>query len=1311
MAILWRIEFFGGLRARRDNEVVTRFRTQKTAALLAYLALRPGPQPREVLVGLLWPDAEPDAARNSLSAALSSLRRQLEKNLLDGSILLADRASIGLNPTSFTTDISEFEHALKAAANSREDAERIRLLSQAVELYQGPALPGFYDEWAMAQARCREEEFFEASSDLIDLLDSEGQPERALHYARRGVSLYPGHEAWNLSLMRLLRGMGHHESVLRHYREFESILQRDGLTPSEAARRIAQDAERNVKTARNTAEPSVVEVAERPNQPVADQVQADQTQQEFAAPTPVASTQNVAMPLSTAALPASTVATPIVAAPTVAAPPPASALPVGTVALLMTDRPHEDKEAQYLAQELERHEGHILREAPDAALWVFSRASDAVTAVSKVQSSLLRLSPEDRPRMALCSGEVELVRGDYRGEALERVRRLHAAANRGQIVCCEATANLGRQADIHLQRSGTLLNDSQSSFRELGIYRLLDSGTECLFQVEYPAAPQFAPIRLAASISHRLPAQFTRFFGRNSEIEQLRRLLTRDNVRLLTLTGPGGSGKTRLAVETTRSLLSHWREAVWFVPLADITDTSFIFTAIRDTLKLPVAPNVSPQEQIVEALSNQPALLLLDNFEQLVEEGAAQVQELLERLPSLTILITSRQVLCLPGEREFPVLPLPVPHEELPPEKIKEYSSTALFIDRAQAARVDFRVDERNAAAVAAVCRRLDGIPLAIELAAARSLVLSPAQMLEKLKDRLDLLSTRQRGIPERHRTLRAAIEWSYGLLSPELQRFFTSLSVFRGGWTIEAAEAVCREPEALDFLTRLRECSLVVTEERPSEIRFRMLETLREYALSQLQDGERAEMERRYATHFMTMAEDSEPHLRGPEQAMWLERLDGEQDNFRAVLAWAVEHDATGALRLAAALAPFWETRGYYAEGRNWLERALARSTVPDDDPRAETPSTDDTRTRPLTGSGWLAYSSDLAPATVHQGRQGEVSVAAPLSDGPLCDMTAPGLVDGADETSRIEEVLGAGAGSEPEVLRARALCSAGRMAWYEMELVTARTLLEESLTTFRKCSDGIGTVSAINSLILVLSWQGECSVALSLLHEGKTILQQMPDRQRILPLLAGFGWAISWLSMAESLDDSWVINSEVERLARAANDKRSLAWALNGLGMCSYWRGDCAEARTFLQESEAYFRHLGEPNGVGHSVWAVSNVARLEGDYKEAYALNADSMTMGIGVKNYMGLPYHLESFAYLAIAVQKPQRAVQLLAAAEKTRELYRSRKQPLVVQEYENYLAVLRPMLSESEFQTAWAQGYARPTGAAIEYSLQDDYSPT
>jgi non-specific serine/threonine protein kinase len=409
-------------------------------------------------------------------------------------------------------------------------------------------------------------------------------------------------------------------------------------------------------------------------------------------------------------------------------------------------------------------------------------------------------------------------------------------------------------------------------------------------------------------------------------------------------------------------------------------------------------------------------------------------------------------------------------------------------------------------------------------------------------------------------------------------------LSVFRGGWTIEAAEAVCEEPEALDFLTRLRECSLIVTEEKPSEIASVCWRRYANMRLSQLGNDEAPQMERRYAIHFMAMAEDSEPHLRGPEQAMWLERLDSEQDNFRAVLAWAVEHDATGALRLAAALAPFWETRGHYSEGRNWLERALAKST----------PQEDHTQPR-------LERSHPSQNPHAESGSTEDTSITHNVEEFSC------GLADNVSQSRNQEQLLQTAQDAELEVLRARSLCGIGRLAWYEMDLVTARALLEESLSIFRKCGDGIGLVSAINSLILVLSWQGEYSLGLSLLHEGKTILQQMPDRERILPLMANFGWAISWLSVPEAQDDSWAINSEVERLARAANDKRSLAWALNGLGMCCYWQEDYAKARSFLQECEIYFVDLGEFNGMGHTAWAISNVERRQGRYAEAYTLNA--------------------------------------------------------------------------------------------------------
>jgi non-specific serine/threonine protein kinase len=1007
----WRVEMFGGLRARSassPDQPVTRFRTQKTAALLAYLALKPGPQPREVLCGLLWPDSPPEAARNSLSASLSSLRRQFEEGQ-SADVIVADRLSAGLNPQSFTSDVAEFSQAQKRADAAPDDAARIEALSQAVEIYGGPLLPGFYDEWAVAEARCREEEFIAATSDLLDLLEDAEAWERAAAAARRGLGLQPDQEAWHLSVVRAHLALGRPGAALRQFEELKQVLERSGGTPSPRAQKLAARAREQAQQAPAT--PQVLEA-----QP---QLQ----------PQPQLPTQVLAPVLPSAA------------APQVLAPPKSS--PGST---------------------------QVLGESPQPA----------------------------------------------------------------------------------------------------------PGSTQVL---EAPEAP---PASLKV-VGARLPTTLTRFFGRRLEITQIHRLLREDGERLVTLTGPGGSGKTRLAVEAARPLLGEWSETVAFVPLADLTDATFIFTAIRDALRLPAAPNLSPLEQVVEALSEAPALLLLDNFEQLVEDGAPLIQELLERLPLLSILITSRQVLGLPGEREYPVAPLPVPGEDASPERLKECSGTALFIDRAQAARVDFRVDERNARAVASICRRLDGIPLALELAAARSLVLSPAQMLEKLRSSSDLLSTRQRGVPERHRTLRAAIAWSYGLLSGELQQFFARLSVFRGGWTFEAAEEVCGEPEALDFLSRLRECSLIVTEERAGETRFRMLETLREYALEQLEAAERAAGEAAYCKYFVALAEESEPHLRGPEQAAYLERLEGEQDNFRAVLGWAMEHDASAALRLAAALAPFWETRGHYAEGRAWIEQALARTS-------AQSPS------------------------------------APPPNTSPSQPSSSPASSGAAEE-------------GESALSQARALHLAGRFAWFESDMGAAAARLEESLALFRAEGDVEGALEATGSLIMTRAWQGDERAAVALVREGMELRERIADRAAAVPTLAAFGCAIVFVASESVVPQARDVSEEALALARAAGDKKSEGVAQACLAAAS--TGKASGARPWRRTARAWLRSPTSARGGWPATRCGAWPRRAgAGSLEEARRCTEKSLRLQEGHRSPLGQPFCLDSCAMIAFDSGPPR-----------------------------------------------------------------------
>jgi non-specific serine/threonine protein kinase len=481
---------------------------------------------------------------------------------------------------------------------------------------------------------------------------------------------------------------------------------------------------------------------------------------------------------------------------------------------------------------------------------------------------------------------------------------------------------------------------------DLGVYRLRDLPTpERLFQVNYAGAAEtvFPPLRAEAGYASNLPVSFTRFFGREPEIGQLCDLLLDSGTRLVTLSGPGGTGKTRLALEVASRLVPSFSGAVWFVSLADLSDAALIGDALVGALRLPRTPGREPLEQAIEALSKQPSLLVLDNFEQLVEAGAGVVRTLLERVPDLTILVTSRQLLGLSGEREFALSPLPTPGGAADtPERLSLYGSVQLFVDRAQAVKPDFQVTNANAPAVAELCDRLEGIPLAIELAAARAQVLTPAQMLAQLQNRFAFLVSRKRDVAERHRTLRAAIDWSFRLLSPELQRFFARLSVFRGGWTVEAAEQVCEEPLALDHLAVLRECSLVRTDDGSgsNEIRFGMLETLREFGQERLREtGEEWVLHKRHLDYFARFSQDSKKHLFGPEQKQWLDRYEHELDNMRSALEAALTDvgDPDSGLRLALGYDRFWQVRGYVSEARGWLKRLLGCANALSEESRAK--------------------------------------------------------------------------------------------------------------------------------------------------------------------------------------------------------------------------------------------------------------------------------------------------------------------------------------------------------------------------------------
>ena len=617
------------------------------------------------------------------------------------------------------------------------------------------------------------------------------------------------------------------------------------------------------------------------------------------------------------------------------------------------------------------------------------------------------------------------------------------------------------------------------------------------------------------SSAPRLPMLFTRFFGREREQSDLAALFADEAVRLVTLTGPGGTGKTRLAIEAARQAATGPDAIVHFVALADFTDSRLIPDAVADALDLPRVLTGESMDRVVAALCAAPALLVLDNLEQLGEEAAPVLLALLTRVPSLTILATSRARLFIAGEREYPLAPLPTPQapdgSNAPPpspESLLLFPGVQLFADRARAARPDFQITVRNAPSVADVCRRLEGIPLALELAAAWSSLLTPAQMRDRMGERFTLLRSRRKDVTDRHQTLWAAVSWSYDLLPPDLARFWAHLSVFRGGFTAEAAREVCQEPRALDSLGRLRAYSLVTAEDTGDEMRFRLLESLREFGGAQLGAQERDDLADCHAGYFMRLAEQAEPLLTGPDQSRWLDRLGEEQDNLRAVMDWSDTSRSPHGPKLACTLWRFWAIRGLLNEGRLRLERAVERLDAQGD-------GGTEVQARAFNGLAVLVRrQGDMAAAGGLQRRSLAIwrtlgdarGIASSLNNlGTLATL----MGDHAQAEPLLRESLALWRGLGQPVTVAQTLNNLGFLAQEREDYDTARMFCEESLALFRTAGDKRGVTLSLSVLAMVAAEIGQYAQVQSFYAEVFGTACEIHDDQTIIGGLAVLGQA----------------------------------------------------------------------------------------------------------------------------------------------------------------------------------------------------------
>jgi predicted ATPase/class 3 adenylate cyclase len=864
--------------------------------------------------------------------------------------------------------------------------------------------------------------------------------------------------------------------------------------------------------------------------------------------------------------------------------------PTGTVTFLFTDIEgstklwEEDPEAmqaslarhdEILRDATEQHGGYVFKTVGDAFCAAFPTAPDALEAAISAQRVLHAGGQDDesqlRVRMALHTGAAEERGGDYFGPTLNRVARLLSAGHGGQVLLSLPTQELVRDQ-----------LPAKTSLRDLGEHRLKDLfRPERVFQLLSPRLPvEFPPLRTLDAYRNNLPLQPTPLIGREKEVAEVCERLSRPEVRLLTLTGAGGTGKTRLGLQAAAELTDEFEDGVFFVSLAAISDPQLVVGSVAGTLGVKEAGGQPLLKSIEDYLGEKRILLVVDNFEQVLE-AAPMVTELLSDAPNLKVLTTSRTHLRLYGEHEYGVPPLALPDPQRPPsvETLTHYEAVRLFVERAQSARADFSVTSDDARAVAEICVRLDGLPLAIELAAARIKVLPPQKLLDRLSDRLKLLTGGARDLPERQRTLRSTIEWSHGLLDQGEKVLFARLSVFAGGRTLEAIEAVCDAEgdlpvDVLDGIASLVDKSLLREEEGVGgEPRFVMLETIHEFARGKLQESGEAEVIKRlHAGFFFALAEQAEPELRGIRQEEWMERLEAEHDNLRAALRWSLGGgDAELGLRLAGALSYFWYARGHFSEARGWLEEALAKT--------AETLT--DARARAFRELGTLAVGQgdyELAEASCGEA----LALYRELKDKKGVSLSCVDL---------------------------------GWAATYQGDYERATALFEEGLVAARESKDAWTLSHALNALSVMASHRGNFERAEALREEGLAVARKLGDERRVTAIRHNMALAELAQGNFERAQALWEENLVLDKHSQ---DTLGVALSCVHLGIVATRRGELERATKLLQEGLVLMEELGIKAGIAQTLESMAGLAGALGETQRAARLwgAADALREAVGV-----------------------------------------------------------------------------------------------
>jgi predicted ATPase/class 3 adenylate cyclase len=961
-----------------------------------------------------------------------------------------------------------------------------------------------------------------------------------------------------------------------------------------------------------------------------------------------------------------------------------SNLPTGTVTFLFTDIEGSTKLSQeypeqweslrarhheILRSTMDAHNGYVFQIIGDAFCVAFHTALDALNAAVKTQQLLHQeaWSPASiKVRMGINTGTAQIDSldgraGVYRGyTTMARVQRVTSVGFGGQILLSNSSFELVRgELPRHI------------SFRDMGEHRLKGLlNPEHLWQVIVPDLQQdFPALQSLNKIPNNLPVQLTSFVGREKEIEQVKHELAEH--RLITLTGIGGTGKTRLSLQVAAEVLDQYPDGVWFVELAPLADPALIPHSILAVLHYGEQAGKTPLQVLEEQLNHKKLLLILDNCEHLIEASAKVAHTLLISAPDVKILASSREALGVHGELAWQVSSLTIPDPKSLPEieQLTQYESVRLFIERASLVQHHFKVDQNTAPAIAQICFRLDGIPLAIELAAARVKALSVDQIARRLDDCFRLLTGGNRTVLERHQTLRAAIDWSYNLLSTEERRLLYRLSVFMGGWTFEAAEQVCINEgngiDVLELLSHLIDKSLVIAEGTTGgSTRYHMLETTRQYAREKLFESEESEiLHNQHLSYFLDFAENGDRKITGPNQAEAIDLLDAERDNFRAALEWTISNQyAESAARLLGALGWAWDVRGYYDEAFSWFEKIRNL-------PGVENHAAAYGRLLYHMGRYAVSFDQRLDARSVlgesqaiwlRLGSQGETGLAYTLCFLGMNAANNQGDFDKAISFYKQSMELAEKCNNQRVIV-------AGKIFWgdinYERsDIASALYLYEQSLELSRRIHDLFMIGIAAGSLAYLFVDQGNYEKAHPLYEEQLQINEKLQFR-------LGIGAA------------------------------------LFGLGDLYRHQRDYVRADQHLRKSLSISRDLGLQGNTSFTLYLLSMLALHQNDYSAAGWRFREFFDFARVREEKINICRFLTGISAVAGATNRPEHCAKLYGAAQAALQASKFRMDPFDRAEFDRHIQIASEQLGDTRFEAEVAEGHAMTMEHAIQYALE------